>query len=1092
MLFHFGNAQNINTSLAADINAKFAPLEKNRIPHNILLDYGFDLIDVPQFDGILRTNNYIDLERYNLLYNSIVSSATQMNVNGIVSPQQELNEWKILQKQQNDLAKYNNKAAVVLNGLFFNYSKFNSNALNDNKIQIINDTYNDKYINGIWQNPYETKQTFAMTSPLVMLNKSTVDVILPATLWHTNANITDIAIDFGNNTGYKNLANEAVATTTYTAVGIYTWTYRIQINGVYKYCRQKVKVTQAGVALLARNPACGIPQIVNITATKAFQGVFGSATIQVVRGGACNELRNPLIVAEGLDTGLLGQAGTIGDSDINTFFQSVDNSGSIELENLLINNSAVDYDIIYINWNNGTDYIQRNAYVLEAVIAWVNANKTGSNKNVVLGQSMGGLIARYALRDMENTGINHDTSLYISHDSPHQGAHIPVGILHMGRHIAREFLQTPLGGINIPVAGSGSLGLVTIDDLLNSPAINQMLINNVDPNGNRTNSSHTIWQTELRNIGYPVQTRNIALSNASHCASTQGLTSNQNLLNISGNGGTSDFTSLVEFFLFLGPLVGDFFNDNATFLLGFLPGNSSLDAEFKANSFPSSGVAQIYKGRLTYKKTFLWLIPITRTIFNVTKDSQVNDLFIDNYPGGINPNTVFEESSNYESNFFINYGFNLNVDLRFNFIPVTSALDVGSGNSTLIESDYLMKYNAASPPTGNKTIPFINFTTSLNQNNNLNAEHISFNRRNGDWLASELDANSNNNQIFDCTYICDDDAITGDEMFCNSATYSVSNIATLYNWSIIDGQNLVTINSGIGTSQITITATDPLLFGYVTINLEYGSERCGFRTIQKIVYIGKPFYNGFIPINGTYSWVPRGYSASHAVSFPVSTTATSYKWTLYLDNEGSGSGYNCNGVSNPFLAKFNSTSNGFNNSASAMAITAIQPLATWNSTTPTASINWGRCSGNYALSISLVNECGEVEVSTKYVTVGSPASNPCRNDMVITSNYRMIVSPNPIKTSETTINLTPNHAPCDTKDMKPQINYREIYGENYVVKMYDLNGVQKYAGEFVLEEDEETFSFKVTDINMADNYYILEVLYPDAYLERQMIILDKN
>jgi hypothetical protein len=83
LIFHLGYSQNINTSLAADINAKFALLEKNRIPHNILLDYGFDLIDVTQFDGVLQTNNYIDVERYSLVYNSIVSSATQINVSGI-------------------------------------------------------------------------------------------------------------------------------------------------------------------------------------------------------------------------------------------------------------------------------------------------------------------------------------------------------------------------------------------------------------------------------------------------------------------------------------------------------------------------------------------------------------------------------------------------------------------------------------------------------------------------------------------------------------------------------------------------------------------------------------------------------------------------------------------------------------------------------------------------------------------------------------------------------------------------------------------------------------------------------------------------
>ena len=40
--------------------------KKNQIPHGILLDYGFDLINFTQFDGILRTNNYIDIKRYNL------------------------------------------------------------------------------------------------------------------------------------------------------------------------------------------------------------------------------------------------------------------------------------------------------------------------------------------------------------------------------------------------------------------------------------------------------------------------------------------------------------------------------------------------------------------------------------------------------------------------------------------------------------------------------------------------------------------------------------------------------------------------------------------------------------------------------------------------------------------------------------------------------------------------------------------------------------------------------------------------------------------------------------------------------------------
>ncbi|TXD80789.1 hypothetical protein ESY86_19960 [Subsaximicrobium wynnwilliamsii] len=322
----------------------------------------------------------------------MVSSATQLNVSGIESPQQELTEWKNLQKQQNNNAKLNNKASIVLNGLFFNYSKININALSNNKISVVN----DKYINGIWQNPYDNKLSFAIVSPVFAISKSNVEVKLPTTLWHSNTAITDIAIDFGNNTGYKNLSNGNLASTNYTNIGTYTWTYRVRLsNGQYKYCRQKVKVTQVdNNNAQARKPNCAI-QEEPITSTKSFQGVFGSATLQIAYGSANCTMQKPLIVAEGLDTGLMGQGGSIGDNDINSFFQSIFQSGSNELENLTINNTAVDYDIIYVNWDSGTDFIQRNAYVLEEVIKWVNDQKAlaGSTEpNVVLGQSMGGLI----------------------------------------------------------------------------------------------------------------------------------------------------------------------------------------------------------------------------------------------------------------------------------------------------------------------------------------------------------------------------------------------------------------------------------------------------------------------------------------------------------------------------------------------------------------------------------------------------------------------------------------------------------------------------------------------------------------------------
>jgi hypothetical protein len=131
-------------------------------------------------------------------------------------------------------------------------------------------------------------------------------------------------------------------------------------------------------------------------------------------------LVRPLIVVEGFDPGhLLAPELEFGMSTFNTFVRQLDNpAGFSQLTQLLRGNNQ-QYDIIYVDWARGTDFLQRNALLLERVIRWVNEQKAldGSvEPNVILGQSMGGVISRWALRDMENRGLNHQTRLFISWD----------------------------------------------------------------------------------------------------------------------------------------------------------------------------------------------------------------------------------------------------------------------------------------------------------------------------------------------------------------------------------------------------------------------------------------------------------------------------------------------------------------------------------------------------------------------------------------------------------------------------------------------------------------------------------------------------
>lgn len=59
--------QTVNTGFAQDINNRFSLLEKNRVPHHILLDYGFDIIDATKFEGVLRSDNYMTIEPIQIL-----------------------------------------------------------------------------------------------------------------------------------------------------------------------------------------------------------------------------------------------------------------------------------------------------------------------------------------------------------------------------------------------------------------------------------------------------------------------------------------------------------------------------------------------------------------------------------------------------------------------------------------------------------------------------------------------------------------------------------------------------------------------------------------------------------------------------------------------------------------------------------------------------------------------------------------------------------------------------------------------------------------------------------------------------------------
>lgn len=108
-----------------------------------------------------------------------------------------------------------------------------------------------------------------------------------------------------------------------------------------------------------------------------------------------------------------------------------------DFKSLISSLSNMGYDVIFVKQSPGNASLEDAGETLAKFIDYVNEKKKidypdESWENIVMGFSMGGQIARYALKKMEHDHMSsssskhHHTRLYIPYDSPHLGANIPM------------------------------------------------------------------------------------------------------------------------------------------------------------------------------------------------------------------------------------------------------------------------------------------------------------------------------------------------------------------------------------------------------------------------------------------------------------------------------------------------------------------------------------------------------------------------------------------------------------------------------------------------------------------------------------------
>jgi hypothetical protein len=864
-LFFFGTAgaqqlppgSEVSDAFYQRMNHVFSPLEKNRVPHGLLRDFAMEFVDLEDYNGVsLTQNNWVDKAVFTDVYQTLFTSRIHTSAGTWQKPTDMDNTWH----QQRVSGR------LSLAGLCYRYANFRPDARSANLVTVSNDQIYDRYVSGVWQNPYQTNVAVALAPAISSYKGRRFEVVLPSATWFSNQQIGSIQLDPSDGGGYRTLTLNQPIIVHYADTGMVEWKYRVTLtSGQQLNSHSRIHIDYAVNPKDDQIPTAYTPlnhhdglEVRAVSGIQPFQGQFAFGTITIrYMDPADHRIRRPLIVAEGYDPGhILSPEARFGSNDIEGFLEDIRLQGPSNLRNILIDNPQ--YDLIYVDWARGTDNLIRNAQLLKEVIRIVNREKVAVNgvrqPNVLLGQSMGGVITRIALRQMELDGEQHDTRLYISHDAPHQGANTPLAFQHFARHARALYISTGTVALGVEVIQliRGGISPVQVLNLANQPGSRQMLINYVNAVGLVDNTEHNTFRQQLTNLGYPTQTRNVAISNGSECAQLQEFGPKTSLLSYVGRANTRFLGDLA--FMGVAHFGAKVFPYSRMLNLGRLPGRNEFHVNIQMNALANGGGNQVYAAHIRFVKSVLYAVPVNVVLTHVNINAPTGLLPIDSYPGGWYPIPVNLQNSS-TRNWFFQYNIVASNQRLFNFVPRTSSLDVGAGGTGLTAADFTAVYAASSPPPSPKQIPFANFVVGnnlTNPANSINERHISFTRRNADWTGLEMQ--NPTGQIFDCTYACRTYSVAGNNLVCSSGpgsnqTFALQNFpGGAVTWT---ASSNLTPSSGTGTTATVSAVAGASGSGQVTFTI---AGACGNVTISKETWVGTSSATYFHVLGGRFDY----------------------------------------------------------------------------------------------------------------------------------------------------------------------------------------------------------------------------------------------
>lgn len=488
------------------------------------------------FDGWFRNIRYDTLST-KILYDRVISFADLANRDGynndtldktdFIQAYSELNrssnsDLKFFSMNvdnlRNNIDLSSNDSTIQLGVIYSDLSIIDTNSFNDGRLILIDSVI---YVNDTnTRNIFINKNTFIATAlSKTLYNNLSITFNLNNQFVYKNTNneISKIMIDYDNGQGFipYNINNEImiVENISYLDYGDKIITIKVitSTNDTVT-CRSKINL------LYIPKSTHTITEFETFS-YEPFESIYGKGEVRIYHSTSDKVLRKPILIVDGFDPG-----------DKRKFdYDEVENKGGIwgllkyELNGIpihlgeeLINKG---YDIVILNFPTyktydidgntkyilgGADAIQRNSKVCEKVIDTLNYILKGNNSQeqlVVIGPSMGGQITRYALKTMENNILDydyrgHNTRLWVSFDSPHQGAYIPLSIQYFLDFFGNK-------------CGDEEAKLQYVAQIM-SVAARQMLTNQMSGV-----SLFTRYYNEIDQLGFPDKLRKVAITDGS-------------------------------------------------------------------------------------------------------------------------------------------------------------------------------------------------------------------------------------------------------------------------------------------------------------------------------------------------------------------------------------------------------------------------------------------------------------------------------------------------------------------------------------------------------------------------------------------------